>query len=55
MGIVLECKQITLKAGEIIYDEDEKTKFIYFIVSGEIELIKKIGKKSIILSSYGEY
>ncbi|CAD8091489.1 unnamed protein product [Paramecium primaurelia] len=55
MGIVLENKLITMKAGEIIYNEGEKTKYIYFIINGEIELLKQVRKKSIILSSYGEF
>lgn len=40
MGIVLESKLMTMKAGDIIYDEGEKTKYIYFIINGEIELLK---------------
>ncbi|CAD8147742.1 unnamed protein product [Paramecium pentaurelia] len=55
MGIVLESKLVTMKAGEIVYDEGEKTKYIYFIINGEIELLKQVKKKSIILSSYGEF
>ncbi|CAD8096900.1 unnamed protein product [Paramecium sonneborni] len=55
MGIVLECKLITMKAGEVIYDEGDKTKYIYFIINGEIELLKQVKKKSVILSSYGEF
>lgn len=40
MGIILECKMITYNAGEIIYDEGDKPIYIYFIISGEIELSK---------------
>ncbi|CAK87857.1 unnamed protein product (macronuclear) [Paramecium tetraurelia] len=55
MGIVLESKMITMKAGDLFYEEGEKTKYLYFIMNGEIELLKKVGSKSIILSSYGEF
>ena len=40
MGIVLESRLVTMKAGEVVYEEGEKTKFIYFIISGEIGLLK---------------
>ncbi|CAD8114582.1 unnamed protein product [Paramecium sonneborni] len=55
IGIVLESKLVKMKAGEIVYDEGEKTKYLYFIINGEIELLKQVKKKSIILSSYGEF
>lgn len=55
MGIVLESKLVTYKSGDTIYEEGDKTKYIYFIINGEIELMKKVGRKSVILSSYGEF
>lgn len=55
MGILLECHKITYKAGEIIYDEGNKSSYLYFIINGEVELSKKIEDKNLVLSSYGEY
>ncbi|CAD8160847.1 unnamed protein product [Paramecium octaurelia] len=55
MGILLECHKITYKAGETIYDEANKSNYIYFIISGEVELSKKVADTHLVLSSYGEY
>lgn len=55
MGILLECHKITYKAGEIIYDEGNRSSYIYFIISGEVELSKKVADTNLVLSSYGEY
>ncbi|CAD8087910.1 unnamed protein product [Paramecium sonneborni] len=55
MGILLECHKITYKAGDTIYDEGNKSNYIYFIVSGEVELSKKVADTNLVLSSYGEY
>jgi CRP-like cAMP-binding protein len=55
MGILLECHKVTYKSGEIIYDEGHKSKHIYFIVNGEVEISKMVGDTHLVLSSYGEF
>ncbi|CAD8168937.1 unnamed protein product [Paramecium octaurelia] len=55
MGILIECHQITYKASEILYEENERSNHIYFIINGQVELSKQLKSKQIVLSSYGEY
>ncbi|CAD8078698.1 unnamed protein product [Paramecium sonneborni] len=54
MGILLECHQITYKASEILYEENERSNHIYFIINGQVELSKQLNSKNLVLSSYGE-
>ncbi|CAK62187.1 unnamed protein product (macronuclear) [Paramecium tetraurelia] len=54
MGILLECRKITYKAGEIIYEEGSKSNSLFFIINGEVQLSKRIGERNLVLSSYGE-
>lgn len=54
MGVMLECRSCSYKSGQVVYEEQEKTKFMYFIISGQVELSKQVGKKNMVLSSYGE-
>ncbi|CAD8212185.1 unnamed protein product [Paramecium octaurelia] len=55
MGILLECRKITYKAGEIIYEEGSKSNSLFFIINGEVQLSKRIGERNLVLSSYGEH
>ncbi|CAD8171843.1 unnamed protein product [Paramecium pentaurelia] len=54
IGILLECHQITYKSSEILYEEDESSNHIYFIINGQVELSKQLNSKHLVLSSYGE-
>ncbi|CAD8046594.1 unnamed protein product [Paramecium primaurelia] len=55
MGILLECRKISYKSGEIIYQEGNKSNSLFFIINGEVQLSKTIGDRNLVLSSYGEH
>ena len=55
LGIILEARLITYKSGDILYEEGNKSKELYFIINGLVELSKVVGNRSLVLTSYGEF
>ncbi|KAM3136160.1 hypothetical protein pb186bvf_011782 [Paramecium bursaria] len=55
LGIILEARLITYKSGDILYDEGSKSKELFFIINGLVELSKVVGNRSLVLTSYGEF
>ncbi len=42
VGIIMAAKKINYLMNQVIYKEDEASKYFYFIKSGEIELVKYV-------------
>jgi CRP-like cAMP-binding protein len=66
MGILLEMHYNSFTAGQIIFEEDDKAKELYFIFRGEIELSRRLPEyitrdkkieltqNNVVLAAYGK-